>query len=155
MDNQHWTPKLVAVSLEEAADTLRRLPDPRLQGYWSSWPVIVRDFWEAYGWNDVRVRPSPPSPAAIDRMDEVLPWLQWLEPDDARLVWQRANGRPWKLIAYEFGVNRTTAWRRWTFAVILIATKLNTLKSKGNCRNTVATRKGATRGPRDGKVMAE
>lgn len=155
MDNQHWTPKLVVVYLEEAADTLRRLPEGRLRGYWSSWPVIVRDFWEAYGWDEVRVRSSPPSPAAIDRMDEVLPWLQWLEPEDARLVWQRANCRPWKAVAHDFGVNRTTAWRRWTYAVVLIAAKLNALRNKKNRRNTVATSLDATNGPRDGTVLVD
>lgn len=125
MDNPHWTPKMVAVYLEEAADTLRRLPETHVQGYRSNWPEIIRDFWEAFGWEEVRTRRGPPSPAAIDRMDVVLPWLRWLERDEARLVWLRANGRPWKLITREFAIDRTTAWRRWTYAMITVATRLN------------------------------
>lgn len=125
MDDPHWTPKMVAFYLEEAADTLRRLPEKRIQGYRSTWPEIIHDFWDAFGWEEAHARRGPPSPAAIDRMDVVLPWLRWLERDEARLVWLRANGRPWKLITHEFGVDRTTAWRRWTYAMITIAARLN------------------------------
>ena len=71
------------------------------------------------------MRPGPPSPDAIDRMDEAFTWLQWLEPDDAKLVWLRAEGVPWKLFTWRFGIGRTTAWRRWTAALIAIASRLN------------------------------
>jgi hypothetical protein len=54
------------------------------------------DFWEAFGWNAVEVRPGPPSSDAIDRMDAVLRWLLCLEPDEVRLVWLRAEGVRWK-----------------------------------------------------------
>ncbi len=128
MDDRHWTPKLVAAYLEEAADTLKRLPEKRIQGYFSAWPPIVRDFWEAYGWDEAEARPGPPSARAIDRMDKTLDWLRWLERDEAKLVWERAGGRPWKYIAHDFQIDRTTAWRRWTYALITIATKLNRLK---------------------------
>ena len=43
----HWTARMVAVYLEEAADTLRRLPEKRVQGYGSTWPDIVQDTWDA------------------------------------------------------------------------------------------------------------
>ncbi len=125
MAEPHWTPKLVAVHLEDAADTLRRLPNRRVGGYARAWPEIVREYWEAFGWHEVELRPIPPAPGAIDRMDEVLRWLWWLERDEARLVWARATGRPWKAIAYEHGIDRTTAWRRWTYALITIAARLN------------------------------
>ena len=42
-----WTPALVEQRLVEAADTLRRLPPVKVQGHASSWPPMVRDFWEA------------------------------------------------------------------------------------------------------------
>jgi hypothetical protein len=125
MAEPHWTPKMVAVYLEEAADTLRRLPNRRVGGYVSAWPEIVRDYWEAFGWHDAEVRPIPPSPKAIDQMDETLRWLWWLERDEARLVWDRSTGKPWKVIAYDYGIDRTTAWRRWTYGLITIAARLN------------------------------
>ncbi len=62
---------------------------------------------------------------AIDRMDEALRWLRWLEPDEVRLVWLRAEGVRWKLICARFGVGRTTAWQRWCTALTKIAERLN------------------------------
>jgi hypothetical protein len=116
---------MVAVYLEDAADTLRRLPNRRVGGYVSAWPEIVHDYWEAFGWHDAEVRPIPPSPKAIDQMDETLRWFWWLERDEARLVWARSTGKPWKVIAHQFGIDRTTAWRRWTCALITIVARLN------------------------------
>ena len=48
MDETHWTPKLVEARFEEAADTLRRLPSVKVQGYFNTWPPVIRDFWEAF-----------------------------------------------------------------------------------------------------------
>lgn len=120
-----WTPKLVEIRLEEAADTLGRLPPVKVQGYFSTWPPVVRDFWEAFGWHDAEVRLGPPTPKAIDRMDEALQWLRWLEPDETRLVWLRAEGVRWKPICARFGIGRTTAWHRWNSALGKIAVCLN------------------------------
>lgn len=125
MPDPSWTPKTVAEAVEEAAHTLRRLPPVKVRGYVSSWPPTIREFWEAYGWHDTKVRLGPPAPDAIDRMDEVLHWLLILEPDEVRLVWLRAEGVRWKSIAYRFGIDRSTAWRHWTFALIKIAAHLN------------------------------
>lgn len=101
---QAWTPKLVEERLAEAADTLRRLPAVKVQGYICSWPTVVRTMHEAYGWHAARVCLGPPSPGAIDRMDETITWLAWLEPDDAKIVWLRASGVRWKLITWGLGI---------------------------------------------------
>jgi len=124
-----WTPKRVAARLEEAADTLRRLPPVRVQGYASNWPPIVRDAHEAYGWDETRVRLGPPAPDAIDRMDEALVWLRWLEPDEVRLVWLRAERVRWKLVAHRLRADRSTAWRWWLCALAKIAGRLNGAES--------------------------
>ena len=113
MAERSWTPKAVAVRLEEAADTLGRLPTCRGGGYASACPEIARGYYEAFGPN-ASARPIPPSPEAIDRMDEALGWLCWLESEERRLVWRRAEGLPWKRITHRLGIGRTTAWQRWT-----------------------------------------
>jgi hypothetical protein len=123
-----WTLKLVEARLEEAADTLRRLPEQRIRGYVGSWTPVIREFCEAYGWHEVPMRLGPPQAAAIDRMDEALLWLSWLDRDDVRLVWSRACGVPWKLITGRLGVGRTTAWRRWVAALITISARLEGAK---------------------------
>lgn len=130
MAEPRWTASLVEERLEEAADTLRRLPEERVRGYFSTWPPAIRDYWEAFGREDVRLRRGPPAAAAIDRMDEALGWLAWLEPDDARLVWLRACGVHWKPITWRLGVGRTTAWRNWVAALIAIAARLSGARHK-------------------------
>ena len=119
-----WGPKAVAARLEEAADTLARLPACCGRGYSSTWPEIVRGHGKAF-WPDASARPIPPSPEAIDRTDETLGWLCWLQPEERRIVWLRAEGLPWKRITYRLGIGRTTAWQRWTLALLKVATRLN------------------------------
>jgi hypothetical protein len=116
---------MVEARFEEAADTLRRLPNQHIQQCRSTWPAVVRDAAEAYGWASIRVRRGPPAADAIDRMDECLEWFTWLDGDDARLVWLRAAGVQWKLICGRIGVSRTTAWQRWVAALIVVATRLS------------------------------
>ncbi|WP_085442551.1 DUF6362 family protein [Magnetofaba australis] len=123
-DREHWTPKQVIDRLEEAAKTLRRLPETGPMGLRASWPEVLHDYWDAYGWSKAKTRLGPPSPDAIDRMDECFEWLRWLEPDAAKLVWARACRVNWKIICAKRGEHRSTAWRYWSVAILKIATKL-------------------------------
>ncbi len=118
-----WNSKEVMARLEEAAQTLRRLPEEKVRGYQSSWPDTIPD-WEQYGWGKAKIRLDPPTPEAIDRMDECLDWLRWLEPSEVRLVWARACRVNWKLIGRQIGVHRSTAWRYWTVAILKITSLL-------------------------------
>ena len=56
---------------------------------------------------------------------EALSWLQWLDPDDAGIVVTRLDGAPWKAICWRHGISRPTADRRWRYAMLLIAWRLN------------------------------
>nr|CRH06158.1 conserved protein of unknown function [Candidatus Magnetococcus massalia] len=125
--DRKWDVKMVAARLEEAAETMQRLPLTGLQpaAYSTSWPPILQEFYEAYGWNDVKVRLGPPTPDAIDRMDEVMEWLGWLEPDDVRLLWLRAERVRWKLIQQRFGKARSTLAAHWKAALYQIVGILN------------------------------
>lgn len=66
--------------LMEAADTLKRLPN-RERGWLTAssrvhWPEMLREFGAGYQRHSASApRLLPASPAAIDRMDEVLLWL--------------------------------------------------------------------------------
>lgn len=131
MRNGSWTSKAVAERLEEAAQTLRRLPPVRVRGFCSAWPRIIGDVCEAV--EPDRVRLGPPAPDAIDRMDATLQWLHWLEPDETRLVWARAEGLRWRIITSRLGAGRSTAWRRWTCALIKIAGALNRAEQERHC----------------------
>ncbi len=134
-----WTPKLVEARIEEAADTLRRLPEERGRTARSSWPPIIREFHDAYGVEPARLRLGPPPAAAIDRMDQTLEWLRWLEADDARIVWLRACDVRWKVICWRLGADRKTLWRRWVVALTLIVGRLNRGGTPQSRRNRLPT----------------
>jgi len=113
--------EVVARRLEEAADMLARLPDERVRGLYDLWPKLIGAAGRQAG-------PAAAAPEAIDRMDEALGWLMWLEPEERQLVWLRAEGLPWKWITRRLGIGRTTAWQRWTTALLKIVVRLDTVE---------------------------
>lgn len=119
-----WTTELVADRLVEAVRTARRLPPAKAQGYFNCWPAIQREPWETFGAEPDPIR-FPPEPAAIERMLVSMRWMQWLAVDQRLLVWMRAKHYPWHSIARRCGCDRTTAWRRWQRAILIITTELN------------------------------
>lgn len=120
-----WTPACVEARLHEAADVMKRLPDVRVQGYFNLWPKVLHEFSDLVGQEPARLKRPPPSPDAITRMEETLGWLRWLEAEDAKLAWARAERTPWKPICWRFGISRATAHRRWQYVLSLIAWRLN------------------------------
>jgi len=116
--------KYVEDRIHDAARTLRRLPEERVQGYFSTWPKIKRDEMEILQMEKepMRIRPSMDD---ITQMEEVLfVWLRWLEVDERKLVWQRAERVRWKLICAQFGVGRTKAWEMYKCALGKIAARI-------------------------------
>lgn len=120
-----WTLEDVAARLTDAAETARRLPPVRVQGYFNTWPAFMREEWESYSAEEPVYRPIHPSPVAIEQMLETMRWVQWLIIENRHLVWMRANGYEWHQIGRRFGCNRTTAWRRWKSALQKLTNHLN------------------------------
>jgi len=119
-----WTLEQVAERFREAAETAHRLPSVRVQGYFNTWPAIRREPWERFA-DDDRMLRFPPSPDAIDRMEETMRWVLWLTEEERHLVWMRAEEWEWKEIARRFACDRNTAWRRWQKALRLVVEQLN------------------------------
>lgn len=125
-DQKQLTPgeSEVEERLRSAARTLRCLPNVKVQGYFSTWPTIIREPLEILQMEAEPLRITP-SMADITEMEEVLfVWLKWLEPEERRLVWLRAERVRWKLICGRFGVGRTKAWEMYRRALASIAAKL-------------------------------
>jgi Domain of unknown function (DUF6362) len=120
-----WTVETVETRLEVAAQVIRRLPPVRVPGYFNTWPSMFVEFADLVGQEPQPMRLPPPSTAAITRMEETLGWLRWLEGEDAKLVWARADRTPWKAICCRFGISRATANRRYQYALSLMAWRLN------------------------------
>lgn len=116
--------QLVENRIRAAVYTLRRLPDEGVQGYFTTWPTIIREPLEI-----LQMEPEPlqtrPQSKDISEMEEVLfIWLKWLEVEERRLVWRRSERVPWKLICREFGFGRTKAWEVYKAALGKIASHL-------------------------------
>lgn len=129
----HMSPREIEDRLEEAALTLRRLPNPPgsgPKGYGSGWPDYVQEARHAYGYHEARMRVVP-SARDIELMEEAIGWLRLVpDPDVRRMVWMRAEGARWRQVCIRAGCARSTAWRRWTAALLTIANHLNRNEKK-------------------------
>lgn len=72
--------KVIAERIEEAAETLRRMPDRerdllRKGERGQSWPVMLHQACEHAAYQGLKTRLPPPSAARITRMNQVLDWL--------------------------------------------------------------------------------
>jgi len=119
-----WTIEKVTDRFHEAAITARRLPPAKVQGYASYWPDIQRQAWEGYADERIVLRFTA-SPAAIDRFGETVRWMRWLDRDQRRLIWLRAQQVPWREVCARTGLIRKTAWRQWQHALVLVTVQLN------------------------------
>lgn len=147
------SPREIEDRFEEAALTLRRLPNPAgsgARGYGRSWPEYAHEARHAYGYGKARMRVIP-NPREIQRMEEALEWLMLIGGeseqatiDNRRIVWMRAEGYRWRQICRAVGCVRSTAWRRWTAALLTISNKLNKQrKSRSRAGSAKATGDGA------------
>ncbi len=119
-----WTIARVQDRLELAAEVFRQMPPVRPQGYFSAWPEVFHSFADQVG-QTPRMRRPLPSPRMITEAEEALLWLRWLEKDDARIVWLRANRTPWKKVCWEQGLSRPAASRHWQYGIAVIVWRLN------------------------------
>ena len=125
MTEQHWSPRLVAAHMSDAAETWQRSQHAQQQD--TNAPAPMPDGAPAVAVGAAvqsELALSPP-PAAIEQMNQAMAWLQWLEPADQRLIWERALGWKWKAVADAASVEKTTAWRKHSLALAVIAARLN------------------------------
>ena len=115
-----WTTARVEGRLESAADVFRTLPGVMPQGFFNAWPEYFHSFADKIGQEPQMRRPRP-GPRQITEAEEALLWLQ---VDDARLVWARADGMAWKPICWKFGLSRTAATKRWQYGLAVINWRL-------------------------------
>ena len=119
-----WTTTRVEDRLESAVDVFRSLPGVMPQGFFNAWPDYFHSFADKVGQEPQMRRPRP-EPRQITEAEEALLWLRWLERDDARIVWLRAERTPWKPICWEMGISRATANRRWQYGIAVVVWRLN------------------------------
>jgi hypothetical protein len=130
-----WGTAEVRARLKEAATVLRALAlggRDRPAGMAAHWPDVVRQGFEAYGREAVRLRPLAPTPAAISRADAAVLWLLWADDAGRRIAWARASGIPWRKLEDMDGRSHTTLRRIEAEAFAAICRHLNAgLSRKG------------------------
>ena len=123
-----WTREAVAARVREAWDTLRRVPAQSVPGFRTSWPDMVRDTFDAYGYTQAAVRLAPAAPASIDRMHETFGWFVHLagEAHLTKAVWLCAGaGMGPTRAGAMLGVHRDTLRGRRDEGLDRIAEALN------------------------------
>lgn len=138
---------------EDAARTLRRLPDPPgsgPKGYGRSWPEYVHEAKHAYGWHEATMR-IVPSAADIACMEECIEWPSLVDPVDAKIIWLRAEGHRWRHVCIQTGLVRQTAWRRWVTALQTIAMRLDAGQRR---RKAGRRKKSAKKSPETQKSLS-
>ncbi len=109
--------------LESAAYVMRLLPPVRVQGYVSARFDITYTPQEIAMMDRKPKRPHP-TQEQMTQMDEVLRWLEVLEPVERKLVWKRAERIPWKFLCREFGFHRSKLTEKYNVALAKIYGRL-------------------------------
>lgn len=121
---------IISDRIEEAAETLRRMPDKersilRRSERGQTWPLMLHQATEHAAYEGIKVRLPPPSAARITRMHEVLDWLLDLarmEPTFFKPVWLIcAERREIGKVARILGIDPKTVHRRKRAGLTLIA----------------------------------
>ena len=110
--------------IESAVYTMKLLPPAKAQGYrltkldiiYTSQEFVLMDK------KTIKVRPTSEQ---ITQMDEVLEWLEVLEPWERKLVWKRGARVPWKVLSYEFGLHRSNLCRHYEKALVKILIRIS------------------------------
>lgn len=105
--------------IESAVYVMKLLPPVRAQGYRSALPDIIYTPQEIVFMDRKPLKPRP-TQEQISQMDEVLEWLEVLEPWERKLVWKRGARIPWKFLCREFGVCRSNINKKYDIAIMKI-----------------------------------
>ena len=120
----------------EAVQALKRLPDREASylrsGSRCAWPQVIVSYWEAYGQQRARSRPSPPTASEIDAMERVLGWLTWLGQQD-RIVMRCVflccgQGMQSTQAGYILRLHRNTVRIKRDAGMAMILAKLDTVQ---------------------------
>ena len=107
-----------------ALKTLRAVPDPdakilkQFDGRAVSWPEVIRQEEESYGYDVPRTKSFNPKPRDVSRMLGDLAWLNGLDKKQFRLIWWRSFDLPFSYIAARIGRSDETARRRYREALM-------------------------------------
>lgn len=117
----------IKAALREACRILERTPFPkgsRPAQLRAGWPDVVREAADAYGYTATRNRPALPSPHELDRMDEALRWLLWVDGTERTVLFARACGVTWRDLQQKLDISHVTLAKIHDRGIVRIAEHL-------------------------------
>lgn len=114
----------IGFRFEECVNVMQKLPGAASLGTKTFWPDINYTDEEISKQEKRKVTPMRPLPESIDRAEECLTWITWLNEGERKLIWLRAHGESWRSISRETGFPKSSAQRYWFMALAKIAEKL-------------------------------
>lgn len=108
-------------NLAFAARIMRRLPAVKVQGYCCSWPKFCADEDDIRSSNEIWMLPLPEE---VEKMEEILNWLTFIEVEKRRIVWLRSCGMGWKQISGRTHRGRSSLIRDYNSSIQEIYNKL-------------------------------
>ena len=114
----------LADRFEEMADVLKSFPPAVRKEKVNFWPEFPSDPNQSYGYGEYTISRPKPSGEQIDRCDQSLLWLLYLDKQQKELIWARASKFSWRKIAAMMGCNKDTAKLKWTVILMELIEKL-------------------------------
>jgi hypothetical protein len=102
---KHWTKEDVEDHFEEAVYTLKKLPDFKVPGYFSTWPEIEYTPQERMKQMKFPAKLHA-TPEQVTRLEQTFDWMLWITVEERKLIWKRAMRVRWKTICWELGCDR-------------------------------------------------
>ena len=99
--------KEVLERFEEAVYTAKRLPPVIIPGCKAAWPDIIYTPLEILQ-QEKRPIKLRPSSEQLSRLDEVLSWTPILTELERKLIWYKAQRKPWKFICTALGISKSS-----------------------------------------------
>lgn len=121
----YWTHKMVESYMEDAAEVMKSLPRVTVQGYFTTWPTPIHDFWDAIINQEEVKKRWRPTPRQISQMEYVCEWLRAVPVRESKIIWRRASGVPWKVIAHEQQSSRSSVTTWYNMGIAKIVARLN------------------------------
>lgn len=117
---QKLTIEDIKTRIESAVYVMRLLPNVRVQGYRAAVLDVIYTPQEKMLMDKKPIRIHPTG-EQITQMDEVLTWLEVLEPWERKLVWKRGARIPWKFLCREFGLSRAQLNIKYNIALAKVS----------------------------------
>lgn len=118
--------KEIMERFEEAIYTAKHLPPVTIPKCRAAWPDIIYTPLEILQQEKLPIKLRPSS-EQLSRLDEVLSWTPLLTELERKLIWYKAQRKPWKFICTVLGISKSSGNEKLNKALDYLSDKLDRL----------------------------